>query len=121
MAKRSLRLLVVEDHAPTRAILGRLLTRNGHQVVLAGSVSEALAAFDPASCDAVLTDLGLPDGSGLDLMRQLRQQAPVVGIALSGYSMEADLQQTREAGLSAHLTKPIQMEELLHILARVES
>ncbi|MBN8419734.1 MAG: response regulator [Verrucomicrobia bacterium] len=121
VAKRSLRLLVVEDHAPTRAILGRLLTRNGHQVVLAGSVSEALAAFDPASCDAVLTDLGLPDGSGLDLMRQLRQQAPVVGIALSGYSMEADLQQTREAGFSAHLTKPIQMEELLHILARVES
>lgn len=121
VAKRSLRLLVVEDHAPTRAILGRLLTRNGHQVIAAGSVGEALAAFDPASCDVVLTDLGLPDGSGLDLMRQLRQQAPVIGIALSGYGMEADLQQTREAGFSAHLTKPIQMEELLHILARVES
>lgn len=118
--RRSLRLLVVEDHAPTRAILGRLLTRNGHHVITASSVSEALAAFDPQACDAVLTDLGLPDGSGLDLMRELRQRAPaIVGIALSGYGMEADLHQTKTAGFSAHLTKPIQLEELLQILAEV--
>ncbi|MDI1313651.1 response regulator [Prosthecobacter sp.] len=120
VAKRSLRLLVVEDHAPTREILGRLLTRNGHHVVSASSVAEALAAFKSHPCDAVITDLGLPDGSGLDLMRALQQHAPIIGIALSGYGMEADLNQSKKAGFRAHLTKPIQMEELLQILSHVE-
>ncbi len=119
-SKRSLRLLVVEDHAPTRAILGRLLTRSGHEVVTVGTVAEALAAFSAHPCDAVITDLGLPDGSGVDLMRELQQRGPITGIALSGYGMEADLQQTREAGFSAHLTKPIKIEELLQILTQVE-
>jgi signal transduction histidine kinase len=117
--KRSLRLLVVEDHAPTREILGRLLSRSGHHVISASSVAEALAAFSAHPCDAVITDLGLPDGSGLDLMRELQKLTPIIGIALSGYGMETDLQQTKEAGFSAHLTKPIQMEELHQILAQV--
>jgi signal transduction histidine kinase len=118
-AKRSLRLLVVEDHAPTRAILGRLLTRDGHEVVTAGTVAEALAAFSTHQYDAVISDLGLPDGNGVDLMRELRQRGPIVGIALSGYGMEADLHQSKEAGFSAHLTKPIKMEELLQLLSQV--
>ncbi len=121
-AKRSLRLLVVEDHDPTREILGRLLIRNGHHVTSTSSVAEALAAFSTheGAFDAVITDLGLPDGSGLDLMRELQQRGPITGIALSGYGMETDLQQTKAAGFSAHLTKPIQMEELLTILSRLE-
>lgn len=119
--ERSLQLLLVEDHEHTRTILSRLLTRNGHQVVSVGSVAEALAAFNAHPCDAVITDLGLPDGSGLDLMRELRRQREtLIGIAVSGYGMEADLQQTKEAGFSAHLTKPIQMKDLLHILSSVE-
>ncbi|WP_395738546.1 response regulator [Prosthecobacter sp.] len=118
--QRSLRLLVVEDHAHTREILGRLLTRGGHHVISAGTVAEALDAFSTHTCDAVITDLGLPDGSGLDLMRQLRQHSAVPGIALSGYGMETDLKQTKEAGFTAHLTKPIQMDELHQILAQVK-
>lgn len=120
--KRTLRLLVVEDHSPTRAILGRLLTRSGHEVISAGSVSEALDTFSTSPCDVVITDLGLPDGNGIELLRELQKRAPVplTGIALSGYGMEADLQQTKAAGFTAHLTKPIKMEELLHILSKVE-
>ncbi|WP_395748323.1 response regulator [Prosthecobacter sp.] len=120
-ASRPLHLLVVEDHAPTRSILGRLLTRHGHHVITASTVAEALAAFSAHPCDVVITDLGLPDGSGLQLMEQLRKTRPITGIALSGYGMETDLQQTKEAGFSAHLTKPIQMEELHQILARLKS
>ncbi|WP_395744698.1 response regulator [Prosthecobacter sp.] len=118
--RQPLRLLMVEDHAPTRAILGRLLARHGHEVVSTSTMAEALAAFHPEAFDAVITDLGLPDGSGLELMRELRKHSTIPSIALSGYGMEADLQQTKEAGFTAHLTKPIQVEELLSILAKVE-
>ena len=119
-SKRPLHLLVVEDHSPTRAILARLLTRSGHQVVTAGTVAEALALFSAHPCDVLITDLGLPDGSGVELMEALQKRGPIIGIALSGYGMETDLNQTKQAGFIAHLTKPIKMEELLQILSSVE-
>ena len=115
----SLRLLIVEDHEATRTMLSRLLTRAGHQVTLAGTISEGIDAFGKATYDAVISDLGLPDGSGLDLMRELRLQRPVPGIALSGYGMEEDLRQTREAGFFAHLVKPVSIDQLRQLLANI--
>ncbi len=112
----TLRLLIVEDHETTRTVLSRLLSRDGHTVTTAGTVHEALLAFDAARFDLVISDLGLPDGSGLDLMRELQRQRPVPGIALSGYGMEEDLRQTKAAGFFAHLVKPVNMGQLRQLL-----
>lgn len=114
--RRSLRLLIVEDHEATRTVLARLLSRDGHTVTAAGTVQEALLAFGAARFDLVVSDLGLPDGSGLDLMRELQRQRPVPAIALSGYGMEEDLRQTKEAGFFAHLVKPVNIEQLRELL-----
>lgn len=112
----TLRLLVVEDHQATLAVLSRLLTRRGHQVTTATNSRDALAAFALANFDAVITDLGLPDGSGLDLMREIQRQRPVPGIALSGYGMEEDFRQTKQAGFFAHLVKPVNLDQLRLLL-----
>jgi len=115
----ALRLLVVEDHEATRTVLSRLLTRSGHQVTMAGTVHEALLAFSAERFDAVVSDLGLPDGSGLDLMREIQRQRPVPVIALSGYGMEDDLRQTKEAGFFAHLVKPVNLDQLRQLLPQL--
>jgi len=116
---RTLKLLIVEDHEATRQVLQRLLTIKGHQVTTAGSVQEALAIHGKERFDAVISDLGLPDGSGLDLMRELQQQRPVPGIALSGYGMEDDLLRTKEAGFFAHLVKPVNMNQLRQLINQI--
>ena len=113
---RGLRLLIVEDHEATRTVLTRLLTRGGHQVTTASTVADALTAFAGARFDAVVSDLGLPDGSGLDLMREIQRMRPVPAIALSGYGMEEDVRQTKEAGFFAHLVKPVNLDQLRQLL-----
>jgi len=106
------RLLVVEDHQPTLAALSGLLRRQGHDVVTASTVEAALALAASHQFDLVITDLGLPDGSGADLMLQLTRDYGLRGIALSGYGMEEDLARTKQVGFIAHLIKPIQFEQL---------
>jgi PAS domain S-box-containing protein len=113
---RVLRLLIVEDHEATRTVLSRLLTRRGHSVTTASTAREALTAFAAERFDAVISDLGLPDGSGLELMREIQRQRPVPAIALSGYGMEEDIRQTREAGFFAHLVKPVNLDQLRLLL-----
>ncbi len=115
----AMRLLVVEDDETTRTVLARLLTRGGHQVTTAGTIHEALLAFSAERFDAVVSDLGLPDGSGLDLMREFQRQRPVPGIALSGYGMEEDLRLTKEAGFFAHLVKPVNLDQLRQLLVQL--
>ncbi|MDB6073861.1 MAG: hybrid sensor histidine kinase/response regulator [Verrucomicrobiaceae bacterium] len=116
---RTFRLLIVEDHEATRIVLSRLLKRQGHHVVNASTVHEALAAISKETFDVVITDLGLPDGNGLDLMREVRLQHKCHGIALSGYGMEQDLKQTKEAGFFAHLVKPVNIDQLRQLLAQL--
>jgi DNA-binding response OmpR family regulator len=107
-----LRILLVEDHEQTRKTLERLLGRRGHQVTAAATLAEGrkLAAGD--SFDLLVSDLGLPDGSGEELMKEVRETKQLKGIALSGYGMEEDVQRSLEAGFAAHLTKPINIEAL---------
>lgn len=114
-----LRLLVVEDHAQTRRVLVRLLERAGHQVHVAGSVKEALSKAAACACDLVISDLGLPDGTGEDLMRQIKRTRGWPGIALSGFGAEADIASARAAGFQAHLTKPVDMVQLTAVIAAV--
>ena len=119
IAERALRLLVVEDHAATRAVLSRVLTHSGHHVTLASTMREAVTAFGTEHYDAVISDLGLPDGSGLDLIREFQRQRSVPAIALSGYGMEDDLQQSKAAGFFAHLVKPVNLEQLRLLLREI--
>jgi len=116
---RSLSLLIVEDHEASRMILAHFLSLSGHRITTAASVNDALTNYKAASFDVVISDLGLPDGSGIDLMVQIQSIRPVAAIALSGYGMEHDLKRSKEAGLSAHLVKPVKVDQLKLLLARL--
>ncbi|HZZ19954.1 MAG TPA: ATP-binding protein [Opitutaceae bacterium] len=112
-----LRLLIVDDHANTLQSLRHLLKRRGHEVVTAGNVTDALSAASRETFDLVISDLGLPDGSGTELMEKLRDTYGLRGIALSGYGLEDDLARTQKAGFVAHLVKPVQFAELNSIIS----
>jgi len=123
--QRPLCILLVEDHADTAEAMADLLRLSGHQVTVAGSVGEALAAASSGGngggFDLVLSDLGLPDGSGQDLMRELARRHGLKGIALSGYGMEDDVQRSYDAGFARHLTKPVDRLALESTIRQVVS
>jgi CheY-like chemotaxis protein len=114
-----MRLLLVEDHEPTLAILARLLTRVGHTVSTASSVSAAREAASREQFDAVISDIGLPDGTGIELITLLHASYGLRGIALSGYGMEEDVRRSEDAGFLAHLVKPVEFSQLRQALARL--
>jgi PAS domain S-box-containing protein len=114
------RILLVEDHEPTLSVLTRLLTRAGHEVIPAQSVAAARAAAENQRFDILVSDLGLPDGTGWELMTSLRTRYPnLPAVALSGYGMDEDQQRTREAGFATHLVKPVDFDQLRHALQRL--
>jgi PAS domain S-box-containing protein len=116
----SLNVVLVEDHHATLEILTRLLRQQGHSVGTAGDVAAARQVIDRERCDVLISDLGLPDGTGLEVMRYTRSRHPRVrGIALSGYGMESDLARSKEAGFDAHLVKPVDFAEVLLTLKRL--
>jgi signal transduction histidine kinase len=117
-------LLLVEDHPDTAHVMARMLRRAGFHVTAASTMAQAVAETEAARKTVddsgrtrpvrlVISDLGLPDGSGCDLMRQLRSEYRLRGIALSGFGMEEDVKQAEEAGFSRHLTKPVDFDLLL--------
>jgi CheY-like chemotaxis protein/anti-sigma regulatory factor (Ser/Thr protein kinase) len=116
---QTLRILLVEDHSDTQQMMARLLESAGHRVQTADCVNRALNVAASAQFDLVISDLGLPDGSGLDLMHQLRTRHGICGIALSGYGMEHDVQRSRAAGFAHHLTKPITPDRLEAAICQV--
>lgn len=115
------RLLLVEDHADTAMLLARVLGKNDDDVRVALSVKEALELARNEQFDLLISDIGLPDGTGLELMEQLRHDLGLhlKGIALSGYGMEEDMRRSREAGFEAHLVKPVNIEELKAVIGRL--
>ncbi len=106
------RVLLVEDHKPTRNALTRLLIRRNYEVVSAGSASEARAAIGGEPFDLLISDIGLPDGTGYDLMTEFRARSGVIGIALTGFGMDEDVDRSQAAGFSGHLTKPVSVQGL---------
>jgi CheY-like chemotaxis protein len=119
---RKLRLLLVEDHDSTRDVLARILGRAGHEVQVAGNGAQAIAiARTEPRFDAVISDIGLPDQSGFDLMRVLKAEHQLPGIAFSGYGMEEDVRKAKAAGFGAHLVKPISFDHLSALLDQVAS
>ncbi|PTX95161.1 hybrid sensor histidine kinase/response regulator [Spartobacteria bacterium LR76] len=120
--RRGLNILLVEDHDDTRHLLQMILRQKGHTVEAAGTGHAALALAESAGFHLVISDLGLPDISGAELMSQLRTRYPKLrGVAVSGYGMEEDVRRSKESGFDHHLTKPVdpaRLDRLIGELAR---
>jgi len=113
-------ILLVEDHAVTSKMMRMVLTEAGDTADTAGDVATGLELASQHDFDLLVSDLGLPDGSGYDLMRQLRSRGHAFpGIALSGYGQEEDIRRSYEAGFAAHLTKPASREDVVDAVASV--
>lgn len=116
-SRSGIRLLLVEDHDDTARVITRLLRDTGYRVTVAQGVQQAIAAAEQETFDLVVSDLGLPDGTGIDLMAALRAKYGLEGIALTGYGMDEDLARTRAAGFAAHVTKPVDIATLRERIA----
>jgi CheY-like chemotaxis protein len=102
--------------------MARLLSGLGHSVTTAGTIASAYEAFEAGEYDLIVSDIGLPDGSGLELMKKVvARRGQVPAIALTGYGMEEDIQRSREAGFTAHMTKPIDFTKLEAMIRQVAS
>ncbi|MDB6139790.1 MAG: sensor hybrid histidine kinase [Verrucomicrobiaceae bacterium] len=113
------RILLVEDNEDTARALRRLMVRSGHEVTACGSIGCALAELQKQSFDLILSDLGLPDGTGHELMRTAARQYGMPGIAMSGYGTDADLQQSRASGFAEHIVKPVRVELVMAAIQNV--
>lgn len=116
---RLLRLLLVEDHVDSAELLAELLQNHGHTVLIATSASAALALASENQFDVIVSDVGLPDASGYELMAQIRDRYAIKGIAVTGSNRATDIERGREAGFSMHLTKPVTLRSLEAALQQV--
>jgi PAS domain S-box-containing protein len=115
----TLRILFVDDNADTAFVLSKFLTASGHVVKTAGSAAAALELASKEPFDIIVSDIGLPDVDGYELMKQIRAYYPIQGIAMSGYGMEDDLRKSREAGFSDHIVKPASLSQLERSINRL--
>jgi CheY-like chemotaxis protein len=113
------RVLLVEDHPDSAEMLSLLLLSAGLDVRVANSVEQALSLAD--DCDVVVSDIALPDGSGLELLRELHSRRHVPAVAVSGYGSDDDISRSLAAGFSEHLTKPVDFERLIGTVRRLAS
>ncbi|MEO5721809.1 MAG: response regulator [Chthoniobacterales bacterium] len=102
----------MEDHEDTNKTLTNLLRLRGYQVQSANNIESALALGTTAQFDVLVSDIGLPDGTGIDLIRRLSANRPALAIALTGFGMEEDVRKTQDAGFNHHLVKPIDVNKL---------
>src|SRR5438309_11125324 len=116
---RSLRILVVEDHADTLRVLARLLDHFGHEISVADGAQSALEIVESKEFDVVLSDIALPDGSGYEVIAQAKRKQPIKGVALTGFDKEEDIRRSKEAGFEFHRNKPLDFHELCMILTQV--
>jgi signal transduction histidine kinase/ActR/RegA family two-component response regulator len=109
---QGLRILLVDDHQDTCAALEKLLVRRGHLVAATHNVRSAMEAAARNRFDLLISDIALPDGSGIELMRQLQAISKMPGIAISGFGNNGDIEKSLEAGFCEHLIKPVKLEKL---------
>ncbi len=109
---RHRRVLLVDDHYDTCIAMKRMLERHGYEITVAHTAEQAAEKVRTEEFDLLISDIGLPDRSGYDLMREVRLNNDLPGIALSGFGSEQDVNQAREAGFAEHLTKPVSFERL---------
>ena len=111
-ATKSLSIFIVEDHADTARGLAMYLRSSGHKVHVALDVRSARQLATEIDYDILLSDIGLPDGNGWDLLEELKARRPITAIAMSGYNTDADRARSKAAGFVEHLPKPLTPEEL---------
>ena len=112
-------MLVVEDHVDSAELLAELLESSGHTVRVANTASAAMEAANEQPVDVVVSDVGLPEASGYELMQQLRERFPIKGIAMTGSGRQSDIDAGRAAGFSVYLTKPVSLRRLQQALDEV--
>lgn len=110
-------VLIVEDHLQTTRVLVRLVEARGFKVLTAHSLAEARALAAQHDIGFLISDLGLPDGNGCDLMKEFHDRLGISGVALTGYGMDADIAHAHAMGFTLHLTKPVQIGDLEKALA----
>ncbi len=115
----SARVLLVEDHSDSARVLATFMKRRGLNVSVARNIEDAARIFERENVDVIVSDIGLPDGSGVDLMTRLSAIRPTPAIALSGYGTEADVARSKAAGFAEHLVKPIEWPRLDAALSRL--
>jgi CheY-like chemotaxis protein len=111
-----LRIFIVENHEDTRFLLALLLEQLGHTVFSATTLGDALDELPDAECDVLISDIGLPDGNGWELMARLGEEAPRYAIAMSGFGMASDRARSLAAGYRHHLLKPVEPNQLERLL-----
>ena len=114
--KGQLRVFVVENHEDTRYLLGLLLEQLGHTVASAGSVGEALDLIPDSNSDMLISDVGLPDGDGWELLGRLGEDRPPYAVAMSGFGMSSDRARSLAVGYRHHLLKPVEPQQLEQLL-----
>jgi PAS domain S-box-containing protein len=115
------RILFVEDHEDTRRVMERLLKHIGCTVVSASGVQEAIEIGETQPFDLLVTDLGLPDGSGIQIMEKLKVHKTIRGIAITGLGQDEDLRRTQEAGFEMHLVKPVNFADLKEAIIQMSA
>jgi two-component system CheB/CheR fusion protein len=118
--RRSLRIFVVENHPDTLLSLRLYLEDLGHVVLTATTRHEALEALPSSQAQVLISDIGLPDGTGWDLLQQARLRPEVFAIAMSGFGTNADSDRSRQAGFRHHLLKPFKADELDRLLEEAD-
>ena len=114
-----LRIFVVENDEDTRRFFVLWLERKGHEVDAAASIAESLDKLRGNAFDVLIADIGLPDGTGWELLPRLRAQgidAPPYAIAMSGFGRTDDLRKSQDAGYRHHLVKPLDVARLASLL-----
>jgi DNA-binding response OmpR family regulator len=112
---RSLKILLVENHEDTLKYLSKYLEIQGHEVCGTRDMASAIKALSSSKFDILISDIGLPDGDGWQLIRQLESKP--FGIAMSGFGTHSDREKSLAAGYKHHLTKPFLPEDLDALLA----
>ncbi|QBQ98583.1 hybrid sensor histidine kinase/response regulator [Paraburkholderia pallida] len=112
----ALEILLIEDHEDTAEVMSQLIRALGHEVAVAMSVAGALALTAAQRFDLVVSDIGLPDGSGIDFIRAFRKESAAPAIALTGFGTDDDVRRSIDAGFTAHLTKPVNFEQLERLI-----
>jgi DNA-binding response OmpR family regulator len=118
--KRPMRILIVENHADTLHWLTLYLEESGHTVFNAKTVAEARTTLARGVCDVLISDIGLPDGTGWELLEDVTLPRPIFAIAMSGFGMNADNARSLKAGYRHHLLKPFKVSELDEMLKEAE-
>jgi PAS domain S-box-containing protein len=113
-----LRILLIEDNPDTLRYVAVVLRKWRHKVSTAQDFRTAKALATSAVFDLIVSDIELPDGSGLEIVREVNRVRPTPAIALSGFGSADDVLQSRKAGFADHLTKPIDIRRLGESIAR---